>query len=279
MSAALDLLPLLAEARAADRGVGAFNVVLLEHAEAIVAAAETAGLPAVLQISENCIGYHGSLEAVTSASLQLARSARVPVVVHLDHIRDVALVRRGLEAGVRSVMFDASELDYPQNVAATAEVVRLCHAVGAVVEAELGAVGGKDGVHAPGVRTDPAEAAAYVAATGVDSLAVAVGTSHAMTSRVASVDLDLIRALRAAVPVPLVLHGSSGLPDQQLRAAVAAGMTKINVSTHLNAVFTRAVRDILDGDPAVVDPRTYIRAGRASLATEAARLLTLIDGR
>jgi len=114
------------------------------------------------------------------------------------------------------------------------------------VEAELGEVGGKDGVHAPGARTVPSEAVAFVGATGVDALAVAVGTSHAMTSREAAVDHALIAQLRREVPVPLVLHGSSGLPDDELRAAVRSGMTKINLSTHLNGLFTRAVRDVLD---------------------------------
>ena len=131
-------------------------------------------------------------------------------------------------------------------------------------------------MHAPGARTDPAEAVAFVEATGVDSLAVAVGTSHAMRTRDAVVDHDLVAALRAAVPVPLVLHGSSGVPDEELTKAVAAGMTKVNVATHLNAVFTGAVRGRLDGDGALVDPRRYVSAGREALAAETARLLGVL---
>jgi fructose-bisphosphate aldolase class II len=144
------------------------------------------------------------------------------------------------------------------------------------VEAELGEVGGKDGVHAPGARTDPAEAAAYVAATGVDALAVAVGSSHAMLTRDARLDNELIAAIAAAVPVPLVLHGSSGVPDDGLVAAVRQGMVKINVATALNKVLTAAVRAALAEDEAVVDPRRWLGRGRAAVTAEAGRLAALV---
>lgn len=267
-------------ASAQDRGgaVGAFNVILLEHAEAIVSGAEQARLPVILQISENCVTYHGGLAPITAASLEIARRASVEVLVHLDHIEDTGLVREGIELGVHSVMYDGSRLSYADNVRSTREVADLCHAAGVAVEAELGEVGGKDGVHSPGARTDPDEAAEFVAATGVDALAVAVGTSHAMLSRTAAVDRGLVTRLRDAVPVPLVLHGSSGLSDDELRGAVAAGMAKINISTHLNGLFTGAVRQFLDEQPEAVDPRKYVRLGRSAVAAETARLLRLLAG-
>ncbi|WP_144711596.1 class II fructose-bisphosphate aldolase [Curtobacterium pusillum] len=272
----LALPGLLDAARTADRGVGAFNVVLLEHAEAIVAGAELAGLPVILQISENCIRYHGGLAPITTATQAIARSADVDVLVHLDHVEDPELVVAGIDLGVDSIMYDGSHLEYAANVEATRRLALRCHDQGVAIEAELGAVGGKDGVHAPGVRTDPDDAAAFVAATGVDALAVAVGTSHAMQTREASVDRALVGRLRAAVPVPLVLHGSSGLSDAELSGAVHAGMTKINISTHLNGLFTRALRAALEARPDVVDPRKYVSAGRDAIATETARLLTLL---
>ena len=136
-------------------------------------------------------------------------------------------------------------------------------------------VGGKDGVHSPTARTDPAEAARFVADTGVDLLAVAVGTSHAMTERTALLDLALIEEIASSVEVPLVLHGSSGVADADIQAATRAGMTKMNVSTHLNTVFTGAVRELLETNPDVVDTRTWMRAGREAGAEEAARLMTL----
>ena len=267
---------IVSAARAAGRGVGAFNVIQLESAEAILAGAEQAGLPVVLQISENCVRYHGALAPVLLASLEAARAAKVPAAVHLDHAESVELVHEAVRLGVGSVMFDASRLDYADNVAATVQVVEHCHAAGVWVEGELGEVGGKDGAHAPGVRTHPDEAAAFVAATGVDALAVAVGSSHAMTSRDAALDEGLITRLRDAVPVPLVLHGSSGVSNPGIARAVDAGMTKVNVSTHLNKVFTEAVRRHLDEHPEVVDTRKYLGAGRAAMADEVAVLLRLL---
>src|ERR1700712_5927885 len=177
-----DPRPLLATAKAGGHAVGAFNVIQLEHAEAIVAGAEAAGLPVILQISENTAAFHGSLAGVGAAALAVADAAGVPVVVHLDHAEDEQLVRSAVDLGFPSVMFDGAALSYEDNLARTAAMVELCHQAGVAVEAELGEVGGKDGAHAPGVRTDPAEAVAFVAATGVDGLAVAVGSSHAMTS-------------------------------------------------------------------------------------------------
>ena len=199
-------------------------------------------------------------------------------MLHLDHAESVALVDDAIRLGFTSVMFDGSKLDDASNRSTTREVVVRCHAGGVSVEAELGEIGGKDGVHAPGVRTDPADAAAFAADTGVDALAVAVGSSHAMTSRTATLDLDLIARIRAAVPVPLVLHGSSGVADESLVAAVAHGMTKVNIATHLNSAFTAAVRDHLADNPTVVDTRRYLGAGRAAVQAEAARLLRLLAG-
>jgi fructose-bisphosphate aldolase, class II len=266
----------MAELAATTRGVGAFNLIGIEHAEAIVAGAEAAGAPVVLQISENCVAYHGALEPIGLAALAIARSAAVPVVVHLDHATTHALVEAAAQLGIGSVMFDASALPHDANVAATAEIAAWCHDRGIWVEAELGEIGGKDGVHAAGARTKPAEAAGYVTATGADALAVAVGSSHAMLSRDAVLDLALIAEIHRAVPVPLVLHGSSGVPDEMLAAAVRAGMAKINIATQLSKVYTAAVRARLAADPALVDPRQYGAAGRDAVAAEVARLLTVL---
>ena len=263
-------------ARAAGWGVCAFNVIGIEHAEAIVTGAEAAGLPVVLQISENCAAYHGALEPIARACLAVAGSAGVPVAVHLDHAASAELVYVAAGLGLGSVMYDASGLPYQENVRATAEIARWCHNRGIWVEAELGEIGGKNGVHSPLARTDPDEAARFVAATWVDALAVAVGSSHAMLTRDAVLDLGLIARIGHAVSVPLVLHGSSGVPDRDLAAAVRAGMTKINIATQLNKVFTAAVRDFLSADPAAVDPRRYGSAGRDAIASEVARLLRLL---
>jgi fructose-bisphosphate aldolase class II len=273
---AVGLGSIVAPAAQAGRGVGAFNVVGVEHAEAIVAGAEAARAPVVLQISENCVAYHGGLAPIGRAALAIAAAAGVPVAVHLDHATGEELVEQAAELGFGSAMYDASARPYRDNVRATANLAAWCHERGMWLEAEIGEIGGKDGVHAPGVRTRPEEAAGYAAETGVDALAVAVGSSHAMLTRDAELDLGLVARIHAAVGVPLVLHGSSGVPDEQLTAAVRAGLTKINIATQLNKVFTAAVRAYLAGNAGVVDPRRYTKAGREAVAHEVTRLLTVI---
>lgn len=270
---------ILQAAKRTGRGIAAFNVIQIEHAEALVTGAQRAGAPLILQISENAAKYHGALDPIALATLSIARAATVPVVVHLDHATEEELVARAIGLGFTSVMFDGSALDYDENVRITRELAWRCREAGVWLEAELGEVGGKDGVHAPGVRTDPADAARFVAATEVNALAVAVGSSHAMTTRDASLDFDRIAELAAAVDVPLVLHGSSGVADADIARAVAAGLTKINIATHLNVTLTAALRDYLAANPTVVDPRKYLGAGRAALADEAERLIEVISGR
>jgi fructose-bisphosphate aldolase class II len=265
-------------ARSSGHGLGSFNVISLEHAEAIAEAAENAQLPALLQISENAIRYHGRLAPIAAAAAAVARTSTAPLGLHLDHVTEVELLHQAADHGFTSVMFDGSRLPYDRNVEETRAAAEWAHQRGLWFEAELGEVGGKDVAHAPGVRTDPQEARAYVRDTSVDGLAVAVGNSHAMTHRDARLDLALVARLAQAVPVPLVLHGSSGVPDDQLRRAVESGMVKINIGTALNVSFTGAVRAVLDADPAVVDPRTYASQGRAAMRACVEHLLGVLAG-
>jgi len=270
---------LIADVERRGGAVGAFNAICLEHAEAIVAGAEQADRPVIIQISENAVKFHGGrLAPLASACAAVASSAAVPVSLHLDHVEDDALLRQAADHGFGSVMYDASKRSYAENVGATRAAAEWGHGYGLWVEAELGEVGGKDGAHAPGARTDPDEAAAYVAATGVDALAVAVGSSHAMTDRTAALDHGLIARLALAISVPLVLHGSSGVPDAELRAAVLAGMVKVNIGTALNIAFTAAIREHLAADPSVVDPRKYLAPARAAMAAVVADQLGVLAG-
>jgi len=269
-------------ARAADRAeaVVAFNVITLEHAEAIVTAADDVGAPVILAVSENAIRYHqGRMGPVLAGCAALATDARTEVGVHLDHLTDDALVDAALSAPVTSLMYDGGALPYAENVDRTRRATERGHEAGLWIEAELGFVGGKTGpalsAHQAGVRTDPDEAAAFVAATGVDALAVAVGSSHAMTTRSAYLDLDLIARIHDRVGVPLVLHGSSGVPHDQLREAVRAGMTKINVGTALNIAMTGAVRAGL-ADRDLVDPRRWLGPARAAMADAVRELLGVV---
>jgi len=268
---------LVARARDGHHGVAAFNVITLEHAEAIAEGAARVGAGAIFQVSENAVRYHGArVRPLAAALCALAEESQAPLSLHLDHVEDPDLLRQAAGAGASSVMVDASRLDYAANVAATRDAAVWAHEHGLWIEAELGEIGGKDGAHAPGVRTDPQAAADFVAATGVDGLAVAVGSSHAMVDRTAGLDLDLVAALAGRVAIPLVLHGSSGVPDATLAAAVAAGIVKVNIGTILNVAFTRAVRERLAAEPALTDPRRYLGPARSAVADTVAALLAVV---
>jgi fructose-bisphosphate aldolase class II len=268
---------LMAGAAAFGGGVAALNILNLEMTEGIVQAAESCGRGLILQISQNCAESHGGLAPIGRAVLEIASAATVSVAVHLDHADNRELVYEAIELGFGSVMFDGSRMPYDENRQATADVVDYSHRRGVFVEAELGEIGGKAGAHAVGVRTDPLEARTFVNDTGVDALAVAVGSSHAMRDRAASLDMDLISRIHAAVPVPLVLHGSSGVPDDQIRAAIRSGITKINFGTRLSIATTSAVRRTLNTDSEIVDPRKFMAAARIAAAEETADLLALVS--
>jgi fructose-bisphosphate aldolase class II len=274
--------PLLTEAARRRTAIAAFNVITLEHIEAVIAGAEAAGAPVIVQISENAVRFrHGRLLPLARAALAAAEQSTVGVALHLDHVRDTALLRQAAEAGCGSVMYDAAGLPHRENAAATRDAADWAHRNGLWIEAELGQIGGKPGApaldpHAPGARTDPGQARAFVAGTGVDALAVAIGSTHAMTTRTARLDHRLLAALAAEVPVPLVLHGASGVPDAELSAAVAGGITKVNIGTALNAALTAETRARLTGDTAVTDPRIWLAPGREAMTAAVRRLIAVV---
>jgi fructose-bisphosphate aldolase class II len=268
---------LVASAVAEGTAVLAFNVITIEHAEGIAEGAERAGVAAVLQVSENTVRFHGGrIAPLVSACAQIAAQSSVPLAIHLDHFQDVALITDAIDTaadlGVTSIMVDAAHLPYRDNVERTRAFVQHAHRAGLWVEAELGEIGGKGGAHAVGVRTDPAEAAAFAGETGVDGLAVAVGSSHAMTTRDAELDVELVHRLAAEVAIPLVLHGSSGVSDDQLRLATDAGIRKINVGTALNVAYTGAIREVLAANPTATDPRKHLADGRQAIGDCVAEL-------
>ncbi|MFI5973481.1 ketose-bisphosphate aldolase [Streptomyces sp. NPDC051452] len=275
-----ELVTRAAETRSA---VAAFNVITLEHIEAVIAGAESAGAPVVLQVSENAVKFrYGRLLPLARAAVAAAEESAVPVALHLDHVQSDDLLRQASAAGFSSVMYDAARLPYADNLAATRAAADWAHAQGLWIEAELGQVGGKDGqrpldAHAPGARTDPHQARDFVARTGTDALAVAVGSTHAMTTRSASLDHGLLKRLSAALDVPLVLHGSSGVPDDGLVAAVGGGIAKVNVGTALNVAMTGAIREFLAAHPEAVDSRKYLSVGREAMAHEVARLIRVLS--
>jgi len=264
--------------------VAAFNIITLEHVEAVIAGAESTGAPVILQVSENAVKFrYGRLLPLARAAVAAAERADVPVALHLDHVQSDDLLRQAPGAGFGSVMYDAAHLPYADNLAATRAAADWAHSRHLWIEAELGQIGGKDGrapldAHAPGARTDPAQAGDFVTGTGVDALAVAIGSAHAMTTRTATLDHGLLKRLSAALSVPLVLHGSSGVPDHGLVAAVAGGIAKVNVGTALNAAMTGAIRDFLAAHPEAVDSRKYLHVGRDAMAREVARIIGVLTG-
>jgi fructose-bisphosphate aldolase class II len=270
---------LVTRAAATHSAVAAFNIITLEHVEAVIAGAEWMNASVVVQVSENAVKFrYGRLLPLARAAVAAAEQAAVPVALHLDHVQSDALLRQAPDAGFSSVMYDAARLPYDENLAATRAAADWAHAQGLWIEAELGRIGGKNGespldAHAPGARTDPAEARAFVADSGVDALAVAIGSSHAMTTRTAALDHTLLKRLTGTLGVPLVLHGSSGVPDDELARAVAGGITKVNVGTALNIAMTGAIRAFLDAHPEAVDTRTYLSVGREAMVRTVAGII------
>ncbi len=223
------------------RGVGLFNVAGLEFAEAMIDVAEELSTPIILGIPERFFAYY-QLENAVHLCVDMAGRARVPVVVHLDHGKSFEYIMRALRSGVSSVMFDGSSLPYEENVARTAEIVRIAHSMGASVEGELGYVGRGDFDSSdPSFYTKPEQAADFVARTGVDALAVAVGTAHGIYKTTPKLDFERLKAIRKKVDVALVLHGGSGVSDEDFRKAIACGIDKINVFTEISVSVMKTV--------------------------------------
>lgn len=237
------LADILGPAAAGGYAVGAFEFWSLDSAQAVVEAAELVGVPVILQAGPLEIEFAG-LEALAGIAKRVAATAQVEVVLHLDHGGTVDLARAAIEAGFTSVMIDASALPYEENRAITQEVVGLAHPQGVSVEAELGRLAGAearaDVSEEEAAQTDPEEARRFVEETGVEALAVAIGTAHGLYAYEPKLNLPRLAAIASKVSVPLVLHGGSGTPDKQVGEAVKLGIAKVNVCTEFIAAFGRA---------------------------------------
>ena len=255
---------LLLDAQKNHYAIGAFNVENMEMVQAVIAAAEELSSPVIIQTTPGTLKY-AEPELYYANVAAAAKAAKVPVVMHLDHGSSFDLAMRCFRAGYTSVMIDGSHDPFEQNIAVTKSVVDACHAAGIPVEAELGKVGGKeddlDGGEGNGY-TVPSEAAEFVEKTGVDSLAVAIGTAHGVYKGIPKLDLERISQIRQVVSVPLVLHGTSGVPDDTVRECIQRGMCKVNYATDLRIAFTDGVKEYLQAHPDVYDPKKYGAAGR-----------------
>lgn len=259
---------MLKDAREGGYGVGAFNVENLEFVMAVLAAAEETRSPVIMQTTPGTVRYAG-LDYFHAMVAAAAERASVPVALHLDHGDSFELCMQAMRTGYTSVMIDGSHVPFEQNVEVTAPVCRAGAAMGVPVEAELGRVGGKedDGPAAEGVNpyTDPDEAVEFVERTGCTSLAIGVGTSHGVYTETPHVQQDVVRAIAGRVDVPLVLHGTSGVPDEQVAEAVRNGISKVNYATELRQAFTRGCMGYMEGHPGTFDPKKPAREGMAEI--------------
>ena len=241
---------LLADARENQYAVGAFNVFNMESAKAVIAAAEQEKSPVLLQVWSGLDAFVG-LDVLAAIVRCEAAKASVPVVLHLDHGMNVEQIVKAIQHRFTSVMIDGSSLPLADNIAMTRSVVAIAHAAGLPVEGEIGHVGGEEGAEEASddiVETDLEEAVKFYERTGVDTLAVSIGTSHGQYKQAPKLNIDLLRQVAARIPIPLVLHGSSYTPEEMIREAIKHGIAKINVDTELrNTVIATMTQQIKQG--------------------------------
>ncbi len=255
---------LLSEAQKDGYAVGAFNVENMEMVQAVIAAAEELRSPVIMQTTPSTVKYAG-LDYFYANVRVAAERASVPVVMHLDHGSSFELAMQALRAGYTSIMIDGSHESFEENIAVSKAVADACHPSGIPVEAELGKVGGKEddldgGEDNP--YTDPQQAKEFVLATGVDSLAVGIGTAHGVYQGVPRLDVERLSEIRKVVAIPLVLHGTSGVPDEAVRECIQRGICKVNYATDLRIAFTKGVNEVLGQKPDTIDPKKYNAQGR-----------------
>lgn len=252
---------MLLDAQKGQYAVGAFNVENMEMVMAVIAAAEELHAPVMLQTTPSTVSYAG-LDLYLANCRAVAEKASVPVAMHLDHGNSFELAMQALRTGYTSIMIDGSHQVFEENIVLTRRVVEACAPSGIPVEAELGKVGGKeddlDGGN--GGYTVPEEAREFAERTGVDSLAVAIGTAHGVYKGEPKLDLDRLSEIRGLVSIPLVLHGASGLSEEAVRESIRRGICKVNFATELRIAYTQGVREVLEADPSVFDPKKYGRA-------------------
>lgn len=260
---------MLKKAQKGRYAVGAFNANNMEIIQAIIETAEEEKAPAILQASQGAIEYAG-LDNIVAMVKVMAEKVTVPIALHLDHGTDYYQNIKCLRAGFTSLMFDGSKLPFEENVKITKKVVEMAHTCGIPVEAELGQIGKMGDSDEPGVAlekvketmADPYEAAKFVELTKIDFLAAAVGTIHGCRTPFAKLDIPRIEKIRELTDVPLVLHGASGVNDEEVRKGISAGICKINIDTRIRMIFTEKIRELIKINPQEIDPRKLLGPAR-----------------
>jgi len=260
---------LLAKAEKGRYAVGAFNCNNMEIVQAIISAAEAERSPVIIQASQGAIKYAG-LGYVTALVREAAMFSTVPVALHLDHGTDFKQVVNCLRSGFTSVMFDGSQLPLEENIRITRKVVDVAHAVGVSVEGELGRLRGTEDEINVSEReaffTDPEEAVTFVQGTGIDALAPSIGTAHGRYRGKPDLDFQRLKKIRELTGVPLVLHGSSGVPGEDIRRAIELGVRKVNIDTDIREAFVKEIRHVLAVDQDEIDPRKVLGPARIKAA-------------
>lgn len=259
---------MLRKAQREGYAVPAFNVHNLETVQVVAETAARMGSPVIMAGTPGTFSYAG-VDFLVSICQQAAQLYRHPFALHLDHHEELDDIESKVRAGIRSVMIDASHYSFEQNIEKVSQTVRLCHGFDASVEAELGRLGGQeDDLNvdaADSFFTDPLAAKEFVARTGIDSLAVAIGSAHGLYQGEPHLDFVRLEKIRQHVDIPLVLHGASGIPEGMVREAIALGVCKVNIATELKIAFADAVKQYFGEHPAANDPRKYIVPGKAAM--------------
>ena len=256
---------ILMKAQQEGYAVGAFNGENMEMVQAIVAAAEELSSPVIIQTTPGSLQYADTDMFFGMVNAE-AKKAKVPVALHLDHGNSAELCAKAILSGYTSIMIDGSKLAFSENVALTKKVVEFAHAMGVPVEGELGTVGGKEDTHevkdSEKSYTDPEEAKEFAEQTGVDFLAVGIGNAHGFYKGVPKLRFDILEKTQSLVSIPIVLHGASGIPDEDVKKSTGLGICKVNFATELRDAFTKGVKEYLEKNPEVFDPKKYNGAGR-----------------
>jgi tagatose 1,6-diphosphate aldolase GatY/KbaY len=269
---------LLLSAKRGGYAIGAFNIENMEMALAVIDAAQQLLAPVIIQTTPGTIKY-GGIPIYAAIVRAAAEKADVPVALHLDHGDSYARAAEAFRYGYTSLMIDGSKLAFEENIALTKQVVQMAHAAAIPVEAELGTVGGKEDttVAIGNAYTDPEQAAEFAQRTNCDSLAVGIGTAHGFYKGVPILDKERLSAIRAMVSIPLVLHGASGLSDEEVQDCIRRGICKVNFATELRAAFTDGVKDVLANKPNAFDPKVLGREGMAKV-TELVKIRMKVCG-
>lgn len=259
---------ILLKAQKEGFAVPAFNCHNLETIQVMVETANELKSPVIIAGTPGTFDYAGRdyIQAIVETA---SKKYDIPIVLHLDHHTDIESIKKSLELGTKSVMIDASHYPYEENVKIVSEVVELAHKYGATVEAELGMLGGQEDDlivdEKDSKYTNPVQAADFVKRTGIDSLAVAIGTAHGVYKEEPKLDFDRLKEIRAVVNIPLVLHGASGVPEEAVRKAINLGITKVNIATELKIPFSSALRNYLVNHPEANDPRKYMEDAKKAM--------------